>query len=384
MTVPVCRGCRARQGRVLLDLGDQPPCDAFPPATQLGPDRRHPLRMWLCDACGLAQLAEDETAPEEPLGVEPAALLAQAARAVDLAGAAGLLPAGATVLEYGSPHGGSWLPLLADRGLRPPAEGRPADVVLDCFGLMHCADQAAAVAERANRLEPGGVALFQFHSLAAIIHNGQWNALRHGHFAYYSTESLIRLLGVAGLTARSAWRFDLYGGTVLLAAARGGEPDDSVTRLLAAEAAAGVHDPDRLANLQPAASRSAATLRAWLAREADRGSVVAGYGAASRAVALLCQANIDADLLVAVADAAPAKHGRRMPGTRIPVVSPDELRAIAPDTVVLFLPDLLAEVRHLAANWALADPAPVEADPVRGQQPSVSSGSDPACTVLPR
>ena len=47
--------------------------------------------------------------------------------------------------EYGSPHGGSWLSLLAERGLTPAAPGEPADVIVDCFGMMHAADQAAAL-----------------------------------------------------------------------------------------------------------------------------------------------------------------------------------------------------------------------------------------------
>ena len=71
-----------------------------------------------------------------------------------------------------------------------------------------------------------------------------------------------------------------------------------------------------------------------------------GYGAASRAVALLCQAHVDRDLLPAVIDASPAKQGLRMPGTDIPVVDPAQLAARRPDAVLLFVPDLLAEVRE--------------------------------------
>jgi hypothetical protein len=72
---------------------------------------------------------------------------------------------------------------------------------------------------------------------------------------------------------------------------------------------------------------------------------VVGYGAASRAVALLCHARVDRLLLPAVIDASPAKQGLRMPGTDIPVAGPDELAARRPDAVLLFVPDLLAEVR---------------------------------------
>ena len=175
--------------------------------------------------------------PEEPRGAEPAALVAQAADAVQRVAAAGLLPAGARVAEYGSPHGGSWLGLLAARGLTPVHDGEPADVVLDCFGLMHAADQSAALAERLARVAPGGVLLLQYHSLEAIVRCGQWNALRHGHYAYYSTAALTDMLAAQGFSPRTAWRFELYGGTVLLAARRDADwsagPDGTVRALLA-------------------------------------------------------------------------------------------------------------------------------------------------------
>lgn len=75
--------------------------------------------------------------------------------------------------------------------------------------MMHAADQAAALADRARRVKPGGVLLLQYHSLDAIIRLGQWNALRHGHFAYYSTTALIEMLAAVGFTAQTAWRFAL-------------------------------------------------------------------------------------------------------------------------------------------------------------------------------
>ncbi|HXP57204.1 MAG TPA: methyltransferase C-terminal domain-containing protein [Streptosporangiaceae bacterium] len=344
-----CRACRGQDGQLVLDLGEQPACDYFPGSDDPGPDPVYPLQMWLCAACGLAQLVADPTVPEEPRGAEPAALTAQAADAVARAAAAGVLTPGARVAEYGSPHGGSWLGQLLQRGLTPVAPDARADVVLDCFGLMHAADQAAALAERVSRLAPGGVLLLQYHSLDAIIRGGQWNALRHGHYAYYSAAALSALLAAQGLSARRAWQFSLYGGTVLLAAGRDGDaslaPDESVPELLAQEAAAGVLDPAALGGLQRDARAKAQGLHDWLVAERSAGHVVLGYGAASRAVSLLRWARADRSLVRAVADASPAKQGLRMPGTDIPVVSPAELAEARPAAVALFLADLLPEVR---------------------------------------
>ena len=366
MGEPVCRACAGQAGQLVLDLGEQPACDYFPRSGDPGPDPAYPLQMWLCSTCGLAQLVADPTVPEEPRGTEPAALVEQAADAVARVAAAGLLADGRRVAEYGSPHGGSWLDLLASRGLTPVPAGGPADVVLDCFGLMHAAEQSAALAERVSRVTPGGVLLLQYHSLDAIIRGGQWNALRHGHYAYYSATALAAMLAAQGFSVRRAWQFELYGGTVLLAASRDTDAsirsDDSVPALLSQEARAGVRDPAALGALQRDAAARARGLHDWLVAERAAGNVVLGYGAASRAVALLRWAEADQSLIRAVVDASPAKQGLRMPGTDIPIVSPDRLADYRPAAVVLFVADLLPEVRAAfpeveaaGGRWVSAD-----------------------------
>jgi hypothetical protein len=63
-------------------------------------------------------------------------------------------------------------------------------------------------------------------------------------------------------------------------------------------------------------------------------------------VALIYLAGLGPDLLRGVADASSGKQGCRMPGTTIPVLSPPELVAAGPDVVLLFVSDLLTEVRR--------------------------------------
>lgn len=373
MTGHACRACRGQDGHLVLDLGSQPASDYFPAYDDPGPDPVYPLQMWLCSQCGLAQLLADPTVPEEPKGAEPAALVAQAADAVARVAAAGLLPPGARVAEYGSPHGGSWLGMLVERGLKPVSGLQEADIILDCFGLMHAADQAGAIAERARRLAPGGVLLLQYHSIDTIVRLGQWNALRHGHYAYYSTIALSAMLAAAGLAPRTAWRFELYGGTVLLAVQHAGEavaPDEAVSALLAEEAASGVAAPAAYRALQRGVRTRADALHGWLTGLRESGTSVAGYGAASRAVALLRTAEVDADLLPAIADASPAKRGTRMPGTRIPVIRPEDLTECPPGAVALFVPDLMAEVRATYPQIEEAGGQWVDADALGTRQAS--------------
>lgn len=345
-----CRACGSLRLETVLDVGAVAAADRFPPAdTPVSEDETgHPLSMALCRTCGLAQLVDDDTIADEPRGVEPQALRDQAAAAVADVADAGFL-VGSTVTEFGSPHGGTWLPLLAERGVTArPADGKqPCDVVLDCFGMMHEPDQAAAVTRRARATARDGVLLFQFHSLATIVAQGQWNALRHGHFAYYSLTALRSLFDAVGMSVTSAWTYDLYGGTVLVAVRHGvHDPDASVAAVLAAEEAAGVTDPAAVSALQRAARQQWDDLTTWLSDITAAGGTAYAYAAASRAVALLGCAGVTRSLLAGVADASPAKWGLRMPGTDIPIIDPDSLVAAAPTAVLVTVPDLVDEVRR--------------------------------------
>ena len=108
------------------------------------------------------------------------------------------------------------------------------------------------------------ILLMQFHTVAAIVRSGFWNALRHGHFAYYSTPVLVRMAAELGLTAVSAWEYPLYGGTILLALAkegsRWGDPAENVTSLVDREIAEGVLEPTAVASLNESLASSAAAL----------------------------------------------------------------------------------------------------------------------------
>jgi hypothetical protein len=368
-----CRWCDSDHGVRVLDAGYQSPSDLHPLPSDPQPDPEYLLVMVMCLDCGLVQLESDPTTPEEPRGLEPSALVEQADAAVDDAEAHGYLQPGLRVLEYPSPHGGSWVEQLGRCSLIEVSQG-PAELLVDIFGMMHDADQRAALTSRVLQMSSDAILLMQFHTVAAIIRSGFWNALRHGHFAYYSTPVLVRMAAELGLTAVTAREYPLYGGTIVLALAkkgsRWGDEGESVTSLVQREIDQGVLEPTVVASLNKSLSRSAAGLATYLAEARARSETVAGYSAASRSSALMRCGQVSAQDLIAVADAAQGLHGRTMPGSRIPIVSPGDLVAMRPDKVLLFVPDLLNEVRRAlpqielqGGRWVVLDPLPREIEP---------------------
>lgn len=92
-------------------------------------------------------------------------------------------------------------------------------------------------------------------------------------------------------------------------------------------------------------ARVAATLaafKAWLAQCRAQGLKLAAYGAAAKGNTFLNAAGVTAADFIAVADRNPAKQQRLLPGSAIPIVTPEALLALAPD-VILILPWNLAD-----------------------------------------
>ena len=342
-----CILCGSGDGVIVLDLGAQPSPRHWPLPTDPAPDPTYALAMRLCPDCGLAQLDADDTTEPEVAVPEPQAVVDQARRAIADLTRLGHLDGRATVTEFGSPHGGSWLPLL---GLEP-ADG-PADLVVDSFGLMHERHLPAVLRRHTEVLNDDGLAVFLIQPLGDIVTQRAWSALRHGHHGYFTLTSLRTALGTVGLTPISALRYDLYGGVAVVLATRGGRPDAELQAAYDDESRRDLAIPEGLTGLADAVATSTAQLRDYLRERRADGTRLFAYGAASKAVAELAMVGDAANAILAVGDASSAKQGRCMPGSRIPVISPADLVAADPEEVLLLLSDLHDEV--LAAHPQLA------------------------------
>jgi hypothetical protein len=86
----------------------------------------------------------------------------------------------------------------------------------------------------------------------------------------------------------------------------------------------------------------------------EQGLVIAGYGAPAKGNTLLNYCGIGPDLLDYTCDLSPHKQGQLLPGSHIPIRSPDHLRETRPD-VVLILPwnlkDEIIEQLSFIREW---------------------------------
>ena len=84
------------------------------------------------------------------------------------------------------------------------------------------------------------------------------------------------------------------------------------------------------------------------------GRRIAAYGAAAKGNTLLNYCGIGADRIAFVADISPAKQGRLLPGSRIPVCAPETIFTQRPDYVLILpwnLRDELTAQLSYVRDW---------------------------------
>jgi hypothetical protein len=343
-----CRSCSSADVHEVIDLGDVPPSDAFPPVDDPGPDPRVQLRLFFCDSCLLVQLGPvGETAPEQPLAVDSRTAIQHAEESAARVVSEESLAPGQRVLEHDSGHGASWLPAFSRCGLVQAEPEEQADLVADIHNLMHHETLDPVLSSHAARLEPGGVLFCEFFHARPMVVGRLVDTIRHGHFVYLTLLAAEPLFARHGLTITRAREVSSYGGSLQVTARRtseGPQVTESVQRVREAELAAGLGSRAGLEDFAAAGRAVSDRFRDHLVALAARGRRVAAYGAPSKAAVLLALAGVDRSLLPYTVDLSPAKDGRRIPGAGVPIHRVEHLLADRPDDVVVLTWDIADEV----------------------------------------
>jgi SAM-dependent methyltransferase len=276
------------------------------------------------------------------LGIEPTRATAEAARAK-----------GISTLErfFGKALAED---LVAEGG---PAEGG-ADLVVANNVLAHVPDINDFVAGIARLLKPCGRASIECPHLLRLLEGNQFDTIYHEHYSYLSLRVVQRIAVEAGLEVVDVEQLSTHGGSLRVWLAHRGSatPSAAVAAVLAAEA--GLEDPEAYQGFQRRAEAAKHGLLAFLLQSRQEGRQVLGYGAAAKGNTLLNYAGVRSDLLPAVADRAASKQGLFLPGSHIPVISPEQLLARKPDVLMVFPWNLIEELRQQLPGHELVTAIP--------------------------
>ncbi len=395
-----CRHCASPLKHEVIDLGHQPPSNNYLTLEQLNlPEVTYPLKVFVCTHCWLVQLpvhaAAEElfTADYAYFSSTSTTWCAHAERFVESAIQRLELCSSSFVVELAS-NDGYLLQYMHQRGIpclgieptRATAEAarakgietierffgvtlakelEPADLVVANNVLAHVPDINDFVAGIARLLKPKGRASIEFPHLLRLLEGNQFDTIYHEHYSYLSLRVVQRIAATAGLSVVDVEELPTHGGSlrVWLTHQNAAEPSAVVTAVIAAETAAaggaGLESVDAYSHFQQRAEAAKQALLEFLLSAKRQGKQVLGYGAAAKGNTLLNYAGIKSDLLAFVADRAPSKQSKWLPGNHIPVISPEQLAARNPDALLVLPWNLIAELRKQLPGQELVTAIPL-------------------------
>ncbi len=209
------------------------------------------------------------------------------------------------------------------------------------------------VADVASVLDKEGLWVFEVAYLPKTLAKNSFDTICHEHLEYYSLSSIEALLHRHGLVVADVGENDINGGTIRVYAChaasrwfeRSAEAKTRVYRMQRSEFDLKLDTPEPYAVFAQNVLSIKKELPALLAKLRVEGKKIYGYGASTKGNVILQYCTITPELVTGIADRNPAKWGQTTPGTYIPIISEDEMRAANPDYLLVlpwfFLPEFL-------------------------------------------
>lgn len=402
-----CRHCGSDLRLPFLDLGSAPPSNAYLSEASLrAPEVWFPLRLLVCEECWLVQT--EDHAGREALFTQDYAYFSSfstswlahaesyvrtmierftldgASSVVEIAANDGYLlqyVQAAGIPCYGVEPTASTARAARAKGLEIverffgvalaeelSAAGRPADLIAANNVLAHVPDINDFISGFTRLLKPHGVATFEFPHLLRMVQENQFDTAYHEHYSYLSLTAVQQIFAANGLSVFDVEELPTHGGSLRVFAQRSDTGlqavSTAVTGLLGQEVAAGMTRASFYRGFQAEAERVKDDLLTFLLNAKRQGLKVGAYGAAAKGNTLLNFAGVRPDLLPYIVDKNPAKQGKFMPGSRIPIVAEAHLSVDRPEVVLILPWNLKAEVmaqlayiREWGGRFATAVPA---------------------------
>jgi hypothetical protein len=380
-----CRFCGSDLSETFCDLGTSPLSNAFLKASDLSrAEKYYPLHVFVCSTCFLVQLEEFESpqaifSDYAYFSSYSESWLAHAREYVAHATERFALAPNSLVMEVAS-NDGYLLQYFHERGIPvlgvEPAEnvarvaqakgvrtiskffgitlaeelvrdGMRADLIVGNNVLAHVPDINDFVAGLRIALAAEGSITMEFPHLVRLMKDVQFDTIYHEHFSYLSLLAVEQVFGAHGLSVFDVRELPTHGGSLRVYAthtSRNVAASDAVQAIRSTEDALGLSTLATYRDFGPKVHACKRSLLRFLIDAAEAGKTVAGYGAPAKGNTLLTYCGVRSDLLPYTVDRSPHKQGLFLPGTRIPIHSPDKLVETRPDYVLILPWNLRDEI----------------------------------------
>ncbi len=395
MSETACRFCGAPVEAVFADLGMSPLANSYlPPERANGMEPFYPLRALVCGNCFLVQLEEFETPKRiftdyayfssyssswlehsrryaeqmvERLGLDGSSHVVEIAsndgyllqffhdRQIPVLGIEPAANVAKVALQKGIP---TLVEFFGAETASSLAGESAADLLLGNNVLAHVPDLNDFVAGMKILLKPGGVITMEFPHLMRLIEDNQWDTIYHEHFSYFSFLTASRVFEAHGLRLFDVEELPTHGGSLRVYGCHADDPQkdesEAARELRERERKAGYEQLETYLGYGRRVEADKRQILGFLIDLKRQGLRIVGYGAPAKGNTLLNFCGVRRDFIDYTCDLNPHKQGHFLPGSHIPIRSPDAIREDRPD-VVLILPwnlkDEIVQQLSFISEW---------------------------------
>lgn len=238
----------------------------------------------------------------------------------------GVEPTGACADAAGQGHAVYNNYLTPDLATAIAAERGLPDLIVFTNVFAHIEDLTSVLESLRRLMSPGTVVVIENHYLGAVLDGNQFDTFYHEHPRTYSYTSFVHIAKSLGVAVSGVEFPSRYGGNIRVflgpANASAQVVSDEVRAILDREAAF----PERFRRMQKNVELWRARKKAEIEGLVRQHGKLAAKAFPGRAAILVKLLGLDADLVSAVYEKPGSmKIGHYLPGTRIPIMSDDDL-----------------------------------------------------------
>ena len=227
-------------------------------------------------------------------------------------------------------------------------EGKQADLLVGNNVLAHVPDLNNFVEGMKIVLKPRGVITMEFPHLMRLMEANQFDTIYHEHFSYFSLITVEKVFNTHGLTIFDVEELSTHGGSLRIYACHTEDTyrpiDKRISELRDREKNAGFRNLYHYLSFADRVRETKRNILDFLIRVKREKKTIVGYGAPAKGNTLLNYCGVSTDFIDYTVDLNPHKQGHYLPGSHIPVYSPDKIKETKPDYLLILPWNLKEEI----------------------------------------
>jgi C-methyltransferase-like protein/methyltransferase family protein len=237
-------------------------------------------------------------------------------------------------------------------------DGKQADLLVGNNVLAHVPDLNDFVEGMKIVLKPRGAITMEFPHLMRLMEENQFDTIYHEHFSYFSLITVEKVFSAHGLTLFDVEELSTHGGSLRIYACHTEDTskpiDKRISELRDREKNAGFRNMDHYLSFADRVRETKRNILDFLIRVKREKKSIVGYGAPAKGNTLLNYCGVSTDFIDYTVDRNPHKQGHYLPGSHIPIYSPNKIKDTKPD-YLLILPwnlkeEIMGQMSHVR-DW---------------------------------